>query len=104
MPKLDEANLILVFKKENYTVVNIYKKNNKYYVDFICPNNHKASILYDSFKRNRRCGICYKEKNYTYEKVKKILEQEKYQILDEIFINVRTSLKCLCPKGHICNI
>ena len=104
MPKLDEESLISVFAKENYTVLNIYKKNNKYYVDFVCPNNHNASMSYDSFKSKRRCGICYKEKNYTYDKVKEILEKEDYKILDEIFINVRIALKCLCPKGHTCNI
>jgi len=104
MSRLNEENLISIFTKENYTVLNIYKKNNKHYVDFICPNNHNSSITYDGFKRNRRCGICYKEKNYTFEKVKKILEQEGYQILDDIFINVKTALKCLCPKGHNCNI
>jgi hypothetical protein len=104
MSRLNEENLISIFTKENYTVLNIYKKNNKHYVDFICPYNHKGSITYDGFKRNRRCGICYKEKNYTYEKVKEILGQDEYQILDDIFINVKTALKCLCPKGHICNI
>lgn len=104
MSRLNEENLISIFAKENYTVLNIYKKNNKHYVDFICPNNHNASITYDGFKRNRRCGICYKEKNYSYEKVKEILEQDGYQILDDIFINVKTALKCFCPKGHLCSI
>lgn len=104
MSRLNEENLIAIFTEAKYTVINIYRKKNEIYVDFICPNNHSASISYSSFKRNRRCGTCYKNRHYSYEQVKELLEQDNYKIIDDVFINVKKTFRCLCPKGHICNI
>jgi hypothetical protein len=51
-------------ESQGYTLLSEKYINTKIKLDLICPNNHKISITYDSFKSGRRCSVCHKEKTH----------------------------------------
>ena len=65
----------------------------------ICPNNHEWCVSYGNFKYGLRCAICKsndKKKN-KYNEIKKYIEDEGYELIDNEYNNNSTLLHMKCP-------
>lgn len=85
---------------------NIHKK-----IEIECDKGHIFSMSFNNFKKGQRCPKCAREnqdrvpkkpnnKKHSQEFIKELVESRGYKLL-EPYVNKRTKLKLMCPKGHI---
>jgi G:T-mismatch repair DNA endonuclease (very short patch repair protein) len=65
-----------------------------------CPNGHKHSIKWDHWRDGARCPYCAGNNTPTIEEIAKRIALEGYKLLSAVYINNKTPLQVLCPKGH----
>ena len=65
-----------------------------------CPKGHEYEVTFTKFKIGRRCPHCSKTKPYTFEDVKKKIEENGYKLLSTKYVNVFEKLDMECPLGH----
>jgi hypothetical protein len=112
-PKYTYEEVKNLFKKRNYTLIsekfraNIFTRD---ILEYIC-NKHKdkgvLKINFNSFLRNHGCKYCGEEKvkilnhnkKKSFDDVVQTFNKYNYIILDDKYINNRTSIKCVC-KHH----
>ncbi len=98
--KYEKSNVFKYFNEYGYIVVsNEYENTNKK-LKVICQNKHEWEVSFKRFKNGVRCPYCNGNAKNTTENVRKILENEGYELLSE-YINAITKLKMKCPKGHL---
>jgi transcription initiation factor IIE alpha subunit len=85
------------FNSKGYLLTSKYI-NAKTKLDYICPNGHRHSILYRSFKQGSRCPYCTKHA-VEKETVKELFEKEGYTLVSE-YQNSQTKVNFICPDGH----
>lgn len=88
------------FEKEGYTFLSEEYINSKEFLDYICPEGHRGSIIWSSWKQGHRCAECIGLKKPTIEFVKKQFEKEGYTLLTKEYINCYQKLEYICPKDH----
>ena len=100
----EKEGYILLTKEEEY-------KNARTKLYYICPNNHKHSIVWNSFNNGNRCPECAKintrlKLKLDFSIIKQEIEKEGYVLLstDEDYINNASKLKMICPEDHKCEI
>jgi hypothetical protein len=79
-------------------------KNSDTKMKFICSCGNISYIRFGDFKDGQRCAKCGGTEKLTYEYVKNKFLERNYILLDDKYINNRTSLKYQCPAGHISSI
>ena len=80
--------------------------NNLISLEIKCPKGHIFHTAFGQFKgsKNRkgsRCPHCNGGIKYTYEYVKKHIENENYELLSTKYVNCKEKLKLKCSEGHI---
>jgi len=70
-------------------------------IEFKCDNDHinKSKFIY--LKAGYKCSICSNKKKHTIDKVRENMELYDYTLISTEYINSKTKLKFICPKGHI---
>lgn len=99
-------------KQEGYELLSSEYTKAKDKMLFKCPNGHEFKTTWGHFYNDgSRCSHpdCLREKarlnkQHPYEKIKIDIESEGYILLDNTYVNSKTKLKMLCPKGHECEI
>lgn len=102
--KLVLANIKMDFEKENYILLSKDYKNAHIKLDYICSEGHRHSITWNHWQQGRRCPYCACVAKLNIEEVKNSFENEGYAIISKEYINSKTKLKYLCPKGHVHSI
>ena len=82
--------------------------NSRVKLEIQCPKGHKFYLGFSDFKcRGTRCSdkTCIRERisqtnKFTYEYVKKYIENAGYILLSTEYIGARVKLEIQCPKGH----
>ena len=80
-------------------------------IEIECDKGHIFSMSFNNFKKGQRCPKCAREnqdrvpkkpnnKKHSQEFIKELVESRGYKLL-EPYVNKRTKLKLMCPKGHI---
>lgn len=86
------------FRNENYKLLDQYK-NSRQKLRFICPNGHKYSITWDSWRSGHRCAIC-SGKIVTPKQVKDAFKAEGYTLETPYRWQNTQKLRYTCDKGH----
>lgn len=66
-----------------------------------CENGHVIKMRLANLKFGERCPKCSSKAPFTYEHVKKIIENEGYKLLSNTYVNSTTYLDIECNKGHV---
>jgi 5-methylcytosine-specific restriction endonuclease McrA/uncharacterized protein YkuJ len=88
------------FEKEGYVLLTLDYINCEQELNYICPDKHKGSITWHSWKNGGRCAECAGNKTLTIEFAVEQFEKEGYTLLSKEYINCEQKLKYRCPKGH----
>lgn len=97
-PSIDDIRS--AFSSEGYVLLSTEYKNSSTKLKYICPNGHKESIKWNSWQQGRRCPSCAGNKKLTINYIHAEFEKEGYTLLSEEYINNKTKLNYICPKGH----
>jgi hypothetical protein len=89
------------FEDEGYTLLSTEYINNKTPLEYICPNGHKGSIIWNSWVIGTRCPFCYGNNTSTIEDIEFELKKRNYKLLGGKYVNSKTKIKCICDFGHI---
>ena len=89
------------FKKSGYKCLTEEYKGSAQKLKYICPNGHRHSISWDSWKQGIRCPYCSGNAKKTIEFIKEDFLKKGYKILTEKYKNSTQKLKCVCPNGHL---
>ena len=85
------------FAAKGYQLISKYENSGKK-LDFLCPEGHKHSMSWDSFKQGARCAVCA-GKIVTHQQVELAFKAEGYQLLSK-YENANKKLTFVCPEGH----
>jgi len=88
------------FEKENYKLLTKNYINSSQKLKYICPKGHKHSITWGRWQSGCRCAICAKNIKHTIEFVRLEFKKENYVLMTNKYINQKTKLYYICPKGH----
>jgi hypothetical protein len=86
---------------ENYTLISTEYKNSLSKIKIECPEGHIYDVSFNSFQQGCRCPVCAGNKKLDYYWVKAYIEDYKYKLISENYINSNIKLQIQCPKGHI---
>jgi len=81
-------------------------KSSKTSIDYICKCGKEAKTAYGKVKttgmvRCRSCGAkTGKGKVATFDHIKRMVEEEGYQLVSENYVNTKTPIDLICPEGH----
>jgi len=89
-----------IFKKENWTLLSSFYKDNKQLLDVLCENNHKLTINLNNFLTGWRCAECAGRRKLTIEIIRTEVEKLGYKLLTKRYINTSQKLQFSCSKGH----
>lgn len=92
-------------EKEGYVLLSKKYKNDRTKLNMVCDHNHKCSISYNNFKRNRRCYICFgkfsKSEKEIVDHIKsfnmEVIENDKTKIINPL-TNYALELDIFIPK------
>jgi hypothetical protein len=88
------------FEKEECILLSKVYINNHTKLDYICSNGHKHSIKWNDWQQGIRCLICAGKTRLTIKQIRKTFEKDGYILLSENYVNAKTKLEYICPKGH----
>jgi 5-methylcytosine-specific restriction endonuclease McrA len=88
------------FEKEGYILLSKEYVNSKIPLEYICPENHSGSIMWNCWQRGNRCDECGGTKKLTIDFIKKEFKKEGYELLTKIYKSAHQELKYICPRGH----
>ena len=105
MRKLSYEEVKEYIESFGYKLLSEEYKNNRTKLCLQCPEGHIFEIRYSDFKNGVRCKTCSYKNNgdyfrFTYEYVKKYIENEGYNLLSTEYINANSYIEIVCPKGH----
>ena len=92
------------FEKEKYKLLSKEYINAHTKLEYVCPQGHRHSIIWNSWQRGHRCPFCVGLGKPSIEFIKSEFEKEGYQLLTDRYINSRQKLVYICPEGHKHNI
>ena len=92
------------FEEHGYTLLSKSYEGAHKNLDTICTHGKPHSIRFSHFKNGVRCSCENGGVRHDFEYVKKYIEKQGYQLLDETYINANTKLSLLCDNNHFCSI
>lgn len=96
--KLSSKEVSKYLEEFGYKLLSEYETANKK-IKVKCPNGHIYDVTYAHFSTGERCIYCQGKKLH-HDDVKKIIENEGYQLLSEYTLGTN-KIKIKCDKGHI---
>lgn len=103
-------------KKHTYEYIKTYFENNgclllsEQYIDtmtplkYLCKCGNTSTIIFNSFRKGHRCGICGGTKKLTFEYVYNYFKENKCELLEKEYKNNRILMKYICDCGNISQI
>jgi len=88
------------FFKEWYILLTKVYINAFQKLDYICPEGHRHSMIWNNWQQGKRCPTCKKRIKLTIEFIRKVFEKEDYILLTTEYINNSQKLDYICSKGH----
>ena len=88
------------FEKEGITLLSKEYKNSKTKLKYRCPVGHTHSITWNDWYNGYRCAYCAGLAKPTIGFVRDSFNKEGYVLLSDTYINSKTKLYYICPKGH----
>jgi len=88
------------FDLEGYTLLSTEYLNNATKLEYVCNNGHRHSISWGKWQAGKRCPYCAGLNKLIIDDVRQVFESEGYTLLSKEYINNKTKLKYICPKGH----
>ena len=88
------------FEKRGFKLISKNYINANKKLDYTCPKNHPNSIKYGDFQQGIGCAQCGGSKKLTIEFVRSEFERKKYTLISTEYINSKTKMDIICPKGH----
>ncbi len=89
------------FLKELYILLTKVYINSFQKLEYICPEGHKHSIIWNDWQQGKRCPICaVNDRRLSIKSIKKSFKGANYNLLTEKYINAHQKLEYVCPKGH----
>ena len=88
------------FEKEGYQLLTKEYVNSKQKLDYICPKGHRHSVRRTSWQQGHRCPYCDGQGKPTIEFIRSEFAKEGYILLTDKYINTKSKLDYICPKGH----
>jgi len=98
-PKLTKEVINSRISSEGYTCLEYNFKVRKF--NYLCPKGHKGSMRMDHWRKGVRCAMCAGNKKLSLDVIRDSFNKEGYTLLSKEYINSKTLLTTLCPKGHI---
>ena len=92
------------FEKEGYVLLSEEYISAKSKLNYICPQGHKHSIIWDNWQQGHKCPSCAGNAKYTIKFVKNSFEKEGYTLLSKEYTGAHSKLDYICPEGHQHNI
>jgi hypothetical protein len=89
------------FESEDYILLDSVYINSKTKLNYICPKQHKHSIVWDNWKAGKRCPSCAGNIKLKFEFIKESFAKEGYTLLSKEYVNNRNKLDYICPQGHV---
>ena len=87
------GNISKEFELEGYTLLDKEYVNQSQKLDYICPNRHKRTTTWKSWKKGCRCLICKNQSTKpSIEVVRKDFESEDYILLSDVYVNNKVKL------------
>lgn len=103
--KLTYEEVKSYIENEGYKLISDSYNGNKSVLEMLCPNSHKFETTFNQFSSDgTRCKLCSNSWKYTYEEVKKYIEDEGFTLISDNYINCSNDLILMCPKGHQRNV
>lgn len=99
-PKWTIEEVKTIVEKEGYRCISKVHINSKSKLKLECNKHHKFLIVWNSFLRGVRCSECAGNKPLTLKKIKAKVEIDGYRCVSKVYINSKTKLNFICPKGH----
>lgn len=89
-------------KSYGYSILSLEYVNIESPINLICPNGHRITMRWSSFKKGHRCRHCSNEsKRIPLEKIETIAKQRGFNIIKHVFKkNSGSHILCKCPNGH----
>lgn len=97
-PTIDEINTYIAPK--GFKVISTEYKDNSTKLQTQCSKGHVWDICWNNLKNGNGCPYCYGNKKYTFDDIKKNLEQFGYKINQNFYKDVSTKIELICPKQH----
>ena len=88
------------FEKEGYILLSKEYIDNNSKLTCICNNGHLYLTRWLNFSQGRRCCVCAGLSKLDYSYIKAQFEASGCILLSKNYINSRTKLDYICPKGH----
>lgn len=88
------------FEEKGWTLISTVYINSTTKLDYICPKGHTGSMTWNNWRSGHDCLTCSGNKKYTIEFIKSEFEKKGWTLVSKKYINNRTPLKYICPKGH----
>lgn len=104
---LSYTDVLRLFSEKGCTLISDRYDNNRTPLQYICVCGRKTTKNLGAFKRNHLCKHCIKEnknsssKKHSIEYVKKVFANNGCCLLEEVYINSKTKMKCVCKCGKI---
>ncbi len=98
------AEVIGIFYENGYTAHLLEYKNAREKIQTTCPKGHSWSVAYFKFLSGKRCSKCSRRRKFTFEEVKKRVENDGYKLISSEYVEANSKLAVLCPKGHTVSI
>jgi hypothetical protein len=95
------ARIKKLSENEGYKILSDKYTNSKIKLDFICPENHRFSMIWNSFSNGNRCPVCSDRERVTKDKVINKLIKYGYRFVSGDIKNNRSIFKVICSNGHI---
>ena len=86
------------FEDEGYKLIGKYETVN-IPLEFICPQQHRAKMIWNSFKKGHRCPQCAKNRRITQEYAEDILKAKGYTLLGDVK-GAKSKVTFICDRGH----
>lgn len=87
-------------KEPGYVLLSKEYKNNDEKLEIQCHNKHIFYMGLKTFRAGHRCAECVGLKKREYDYVKTYIENKKFILVSTEYINSKTKLDLICPKGH----
>jgi len=93
------------FEKEGYVLLSEKYINSSQKLEYVCPNGHKHSIVWNKWQQKRRCPYCYGDSiggniRLSHDYVKKEFEKRQFVLLSK-YKQAHKKLRYICNNGHI---
>jgi hypothetical protein len=89
------------FEEEGYELLSGEYINSKTKLKYRCPKGHEHQIGFSEWKKGQRCPHCIHDSfRHRYNYVKECIESEGYTLVSKEYVNNRSKLNLICPKGH----